>query len=296
MRLPNPISNELYKPLNYAIEGLLNEPPINDRVINEFVKLARMYAKRGEVYGKRVVNRFNIYILVGSKYSALASAEKSRYNKADEVADVIERTAEAIRDNDRSKFGSLRAEAKALFDEAWLKEASRVAAMAAKVAYVAIEMELGDIDDARWRRSLTLSQLAAEASAQAGEAREAWAQAAAGKWAGTAKGAEMMERAATAAREAANSDYAKALIKIMKKESERAPAQNPSAPARKPSDAKSMIAECRRLWEHYCERPGKKRLAAVMKHLEKMKGSKAASVKTERTKCLRAAKLEEKKY
>jgi len=63
----------------------------------------------------------------------------------------------------------------------------------------------------------------------------------------------------------------------------------------KPSPAKSLVAECHRLWEHYCERPGKTRLKAVLKHCELMAESSAKSVKEERARCMRAARREMKK-
>jgi biotin operon repressor len=56
-----------------------------------------------------------------------------------------------------------------------------------------------------------------------------------------------------------------------------------------------LINRCQKLWESYCERPGKKRLRLVLAHLEKMKASTSAKVKAERRRCLRAAKAEAKK-
>ncbi len=58
--------------------------------------------------------------------------------------------------------------------------------------------------------------------------------------------------------------------------------------------AADLIAECQKLWEHYCARPGKKRLREVFAHLETMKSSKSAKVKLERRRCLRAANQEAK--
>jgi hypothetical protein len=56
-----------------------------------------------------------------------------------------------------------------------------------------------------------------------------------------------------------------------------------------------LINRCQKLWEHYCERPGKKRLKDVLAHLKKMKESESAKVKAERRRCLRVAKAEAKK-
>lgn len=58
---------------------------------------------------------------------------------------------------------------------------------------------------------------------------------------------------------------------------------------------KELIEASRMSWEHYCERPSKKRLKAVLKHCELMAGSSAKSVKDERARCLRSAKQEAKK-
>lgn len=55
-----------------------------------------------------------------------------------------------------------------------------------------------------------------------------------------------------------------------------------------------LIKHCQKLWESYCERPSKKRLRLVLAHLEKMKESTSAKVKSERSRCLRAAKAEAK--
>jgi len=56
-----------------------------------------------------------------------------------------------------------------------------------------------------------------------------------------------------------------------------------------------LIRRCQKLWDHYCERPGKKRLQDVLKHIEKMKDSTSKKVLDERKKCLRAAKAEAKR-
>ena len=69
---------------------------------------------------------------------------------------------------------------------------------------------------------------------------------------------------------------------------ELATAKNPSR------GGEPLIAQCQKLWEHYCARPGKKRLKEVLSHLETMKSSKSAKVKLERRRCLRAANREAK--
>lgn len=73
--------------------------------------------------------------------------------------------------------------------------------------------------------------------------------------------------------------------------------KNPSAPKRKTtSEPDRLIRKCQKLWEHYCERPAKKRLKEVFDHLEKMKESKSKRVKEERSRCLRVANKQPAKY
>ena len=63
----------------------------------------------------------------------------------------------------------------------------------------------------------------------------------------------------------------------------------------KPPLAKDLIAECRALWESYCERPGKVKLLKVEKHCDAMKASKFKTVKDERRRCMNAVRREKKK-
>jgi len=63
----------------------------------------------------------------------------------------------------------------------------------------------------------------------------------------------------------------------------------------KPPLAKDLIAECRALWESYCERPGKVKLLKVERHCDVMKGSKYKTVKDERRRCMNAVRREKKK-
>ena len=64
---------------------------------------------------------------------------------------------------------------------------------------------------------------------------------------------------------------------------------------KKAPTAAALKSECRRLWEHYCERPNKTRLRAVIKHCDLMAESSAKSVKEERARCMRSARREMKK-
>lgn len=63
----------------------------------------------------------------------------------------------------------------------------------------------------------------------------------------------------------------------------------------KTSEPDRLIRRCQKLWDHYCERPGKSRLKEVIKHLERMEGHASKKVKEERARCMRAAKAEAKK-
>jgi hypothetical protein len=62
--------------------------------------------------------------------------------------------------------------------------------------------------------------------------------------------------------------------------------------ARKTPPYQLLINRCRKLWDHYCERPSKKRLKEVLEHLEEMKASTSKKVKEERSACLRIANKE----
>lgn len=64
---------------------------------------------------------------------------------------------------------------------------------------------------------------------------------------------------------------------------------------KKATPATTLIKRCQKLWETYCEKPTKKNLRAVLAHLDKMKESKAESVKKERSRCLRVANKEAKR-
>lgn len=59
--------------------------------------------------------------------------------------------------------------------------------------------------------------------------------------------------------------------------------------------ARELILEARMLWERYRERPNKTRLRDVARHCDKMKASKAKTVKEERQCCMRAVRAEQKR-
>ena len=67
--------------------------------------------------------------------------------------------------------------------------------------------------------------------------------------------------------------------------------------ARKSTPAwQRSIRRCQKLWEHYCERPSKKRLQDVLKHMETMKASTSKKVVDEYKVCLRAVNKEKKRW
>lgn len=78
----------------------------------------------------------------------------------------------------------------------------------------------------------------------------------------------------------------------------RAEVQNPRRrPSKKKApDAKRLVARCQRLWTAYYNNPTKARLLSFGKHLDTMKASKAASVKSERARGVRAYNSEFKKH
>jgi len=231
------------------------------------------------------LRKFLVYVLVGSKkYSALASVKKTKYPKKRDVEKVIVRVARLIQ-----KGASLR-ELRAAADSAAYAAAEAARAAAAEAARAAA---VGYVAAAR-----------AAAAAPAAAARAA---------------------ADSAAAYAARNDYAAALLYFVEQQAQaprrRRRQQNPStekvptlkqllAPksnpqgktakkktTRKPKagSAAGLVKDCRRLWEHYCERPNKTRLKAVLKHCEKMAESSAKSVKEERARCMRSARREMKK-
>jgi len=65
---------------------------------------------------------------------------------------------------------------------------------------------------------------------------------------------------------------------------------------KKTPDWQRLIRRCQKLWEHYCERPSKKRLQDVIKHLETMKQSSSKKVLDERKLCIRAVNKEKKRW
>lgn len=67
------------------------------------------------------------------------------------------------------------------------------------------------------------------------------------------------------------------------------------AKAKATPEWKRLIERCQRLWEAYDKAPTKKRLEAFGAHIEKMKASKSAKVKAERTRAVRAFREEWKR-
>jgi len=253
------------------------------------------------------LRRFLAYILVGSKkYSALASAKNSSYPKKNKIAKLIIRVARLIdRRASRAEFSAAHS---AVFSSA-VDAASRehvdddygAAAHAARAA-------------ARAAGTFLARPGAPYFGAHAADATN------------SAYGATAPAYGATAP--AAAQEFAAALLYFVEQEAygrgkrrgnpstEKVPSlekllgtrkassrtSNPSkkktakkATKRKAPLAKTLISKCQKAWDHYCERPSKKRIKEVFDHLEVMKESSAKTVKDERARCLRAANKEAKR-
>ena len=86
-------------------------------------------------------------------------------------------------------------------------------------------------------------------------------------------------------------EFADRKLGTKKKVAKRKPAKKKATRKTKP-EWQLLINRCRKLWDHYCERPSKKRLKPVLEHLEKMKASTSKKVADERKSCLRIANKE----
>jgi len=84
----------------------------------------------------------------------------------------------------------------------------------------------------------------------------------------------------------------KATKKVAKKKVAKKKATKKKVARKKTPEWQLLINRCRKLWDHYCERPSKKRLKPVLEHLEKMKASTSKKVADERKACLRIANKE----
>lgn len=83
--------------------------------------------------------------------------------------------------------------------------------------------------------------------------------------------------------------------KSVKKNPGKKKSAKKKATRKKAPEWKKLINKCQKNWDHYCERPGKKRLKEVFAHLEEMKKSDSKRVKEERAACLRIANKEAKR-
>ena len=80
--------------------------------------------------------------------------------------------------------------------------------------------------------------------------------------------------------------------KVAKKKVAKKKAAKKKAAKKKTPPYQLLINRCRKLWDHYCERPSKARLKPVLEHLDKMKASTSKKVADERKRCLRVANKE----
>ena len=88
-------------------------------------------------------------------------------------------------------------------------------------------------------------------------------------------------------------DYVEKFLELMR---DAARAAGGAAPAGNPTGARGLIKDCQTTWESYCEKPGKARLKKVFSTLKKMETSKATTVRSERSRCLRSARAEDRKH
>jgi len=95
-----------------------------------------------------------------------------------------------------------------------------------------------------------------------------------------------------AAKSAENIVLEKPKKKVAKKKVAKKKVAKKKVARKKTPEWQLLINRCRKLWDHYCERPSKKRLKPVLEHLEKMKASTSKKVADERKSCLRIANKE----
>jgi len=264
-----------------VIEYLLDFWPENDvRGRRRFLRKAQGYARQQGADFSKVWPRFAIYILEESKYSTLTSVKKTGHPKKTEVVAVIKRVADLYR-----KGGPA-----AQFRAAALEAARvRAAVEAAAAADAAVEAAAVTTWEAWWA---VAAAVAARAAADAGARRESLAGAALEERAARAAADAALEavEAVAGAVTAAWADYANKLLELMRDAARAAGGAQPRQG--NPTSARALVKECQRLWEHYCERPGKTRLKAVVKHCEAMKKSKATTVARERQNCMKCVRAE----
>ena len=281
------------------------------------------------------LRKFLIYILVGSKrYSALSSVKKSSYPKRDEIAKIIVSVSKLIDRGASKKELAAAADAAyaAYSDERTPDAASRAvtaAAAAARAAddtaaaYVAARREFASAllyfveQQAQGRRRSSSTEKVpslekllcnpgrlADASAE-----ELIAEYDAMKKSGHRSSvADMSPKELESAFKRLQKKSRKSFIekgidpdKLLAEDVKKV--FGPRARVGKGRKlvidkaplAKDLIAECRALWESYCERPGKVKLRKVEKHCDAMKGSRFKTVKDERRRCMDAVRREKKK-
>ncbi len=288
--------------LKGIVKELSSGPP-QGRGSEKFINEARgIFWHDGTWEAGRAANRsFMVYILVGSKYSALSSVRKVNYpkDKKRRVEKAIVKVASLISQN--ASWQKLHAAANdtlMIASSIMPTRSQSVPGIATEVAYKAAGAAITD-DSSPGNR-------AAKDATRSAIVAAVWAAGDTDNDYGDADYAASVY-----------ADYAAGLLKIMKKEAERERAKRKSNPKKKvakkkvakkkvakkkPAKKKAarkktppyqlLINRCRKLWDHYVERPSKKRLKPVLEHLEKMKASTSKKVKAERSSCLRVANKE----
>jgi hypothetical protein len=263
--------------------GAVIERILDSRAFSEDLRLRRYFIRKAQGYARQagadfsnVWPKFAIYILVESPYSALSSLRKIKYKKKREIAKIIIQVARLYqKGRTKEEFGAA-------------LEAAEAAAWPAREA-------------AAWAAART-ARVAEEAAVVAVAADAAAAEAVAAAVAAAAVAAAAAAEFASTGSIAAYKGYAKKLLELMREAAQRANInmqrlveRNPRKrrEIRRPTRVRSsskMILKCRKLWEAYCKKPGKKRLKAISDHLKMMKYSNSKRVKKEYKRCLKAVK------
>ena len=307
--------------LERLFEYFVDDWPVRDLDTRDlWMQRIRLAASQNGFEFEPALRKFLVYILVGSKkYSVLTSVKKGDYPRKREVEKILVRVARLIQK--KASGHELRAARRAACEygasaggDAGAAANAAAAANARSAANAATAAANADSNDDR------------NAGAHGAAYNASWAAYGAADADASSDDRDVAREAAGfAARRAARQDYAAALLYFVEQQAQaprRRRQQNPSTekvptlkqllgrtpkanPRGKPAKKKTtrkpkagsaagLKSECRRLWEHYCERPNKTRLKAVIKHCDLMAESSAKSVKQERARCLRSAKSEAK--
>ena len=256
-----------------AIEGLLDSEYFTDdlRARRQFIRKVQGYSRQAGADFSKAWPIFAVYILEESRHSLLNTAQALEQDALQRkgLIDVIQRVARLYRnDGTTAEF----TEAEATADE------------------IRSAPDLMVITELAARATMRAST-----AAKIGELAAGWSASSFVRLATVASGGESMASEHAKMVETAQ-DYATKFLELMREGASDAGRNlQQGGPRRNPRGRiDGLIATCQANWEHYLARPGKKRLKAVLEHLEVMKPSKSAKVRMERRRCLRVANSEAK--